>query len=525
MENSKPDEPDKRTAIHCDGVTLDEALSLIRFGKFNYLLIAIAGMIHTAVLMETIGISFVIAVAECDLRMSTQQKGILGAIAYVGIIVSSHLWGFLADTRGRRKVIVPTLFLASTITLVSSFMSSFWAITVCRFLTGFFISGASATVYPYLGEFHSNKTRSRAILGASFVYGFGCLLLPTLPFLVMNQPWDLPIPLLGIVYRPWRLFLAICGLPGFVSAVALLKFPESPKFVFSRGNTEHAIDIIHQIQCMNSNNKEQIPRLNGIIDDLEIQQSKIHLAEMNNSNGFHALMKLVWKQTAPLFMEPYMGRTVIMCFLQFGMFLTAHGMYVFFPGILNQMLEAQEAGVNRTTTCDLIMSRGYSTRGDTAHQQGCSQTLNITTYELTFILEAIHTVGFAVIGLIINTVGKLLIMEIVFVCCGISGIMVIFVDIPLLAIWLYMILMMGGLSACVTNTITVDLFPTNLRAMAVSISLMFGRLGSVTGANMLGLLLDSQCQLTFGIAGSLMLVCGVIAFFIPNIHKKVNASE
>lgn len=132
---------------------------VLEFGKFNYLLIAIAGMIHTAVLMETMGISFVIAVAECDLRLSTQQKGILGAVAYVGmiclclgnrnvngalklpllkgIIVSSHLWGFLADTRGRRKMIVPTLFLASTMTLFSSFMNSFWAITVCRFLTGF----------------------------------------------------------------------------------------------------------------------------------------------------------------------------------------------------------------------------------------------------------------------------------------------------------------------------------------------------------------------------------------------------
>lgn len=279
----------------------------------------------------------------------------------------------------------------------------------------------------------------------------------------MSQPWELPIPLLGIVYRPWRLFLAICGLPGFISALALMKFPESPKFVFSRGDTEGAIDIIHRIQRMNSNNSEQSPKWHTIVDDSEMQQSKIQLAEMNSSKGFYALMRLVWHQTAPLFMSPYMGRTVIMCFLQFGTFLTAHGMYVFFPGILNQMLEAQEAGVNRITMCDLIMSHGYSTSEDIQLPQGCSQILNVTTYELTFILEAIHTVGFAVIGLIINTVGKLLIMEVVFVCCSISGILVIFVDIPLLAIWLYMILMMGGLSACVTNTITVDLFPTNLR--------------------------------------------------------------
>lgn len=98
---------------------------------------AISGTILTAFLLETLGISYVIAVAGCDLQLSTEEKGILSAVSFLGVIVSSHLWGFLADTRGRRKVIVPTLFLTFGITVISSFTTNFWLMTFFRFLAGF----------------------------------------------------------------------------------------------------------------------------------------------------------------------------------------------------------------------------------------------------------------------------------------------------------------------------------------------------------------------------------------------------
>lgn len=83
------------------------------------------------------------------------------------------------------------------------------------------------------------------------------------------------------------------------------------------------------------------------------------------------------------------------------------------------------------------------------------------------------------------------------------------------------------------------------------ISLMFGRLGGVVGANVAALLLDNHCQSAFYLSESSLLgklqwnlklcffgeffethlnyisftVIGVLAFFIPNIHKKVSKSN
>lgn len=116
---------------------LSPVRSLTEFGIYNLCLITISGTILAAVLLETLGISYVLPVAECDLMLTTKEKGILSAISFAGIISSSHLWGFLADTRGRRTVILPTLFLAFASTVLSSFTTNFWLITIMRFFTGF----------------------------------------------------------------------------------------------------------------------------------------------------------------------------------------------------------------------------------------------------------------------------------------------------------------------------------------------------------------------------------------------------
>lgn len=90
-----------------------------------------------AVYAETCGIVFVLPVSECDLNLTTSDKGIIGGVSFLGIIVSSHLWGFLADTKGRRYVIYPTLLVASLLTICSSFAQNVLQFAILRFLNGF----------------------------------------------------------------------------------------------------------------------------------------------------------------------------------------------------------------------------------------------------------------------------------------------------------------------------------------------------------------------------------------------------
>lgn len=124
-----------------NGANLNMKIPIFRsfpgFGKFNYILILVAGVIITATSFETLGISFVFPVAECDLTLTTQNKGVLSGITSIGIIASSNLWGFLADRKGRKSVIVPTLVLSFISSFFSSLSTNFGMLVVCRFFCGF----------------------------------------------------------------------------------------------------------------------------------------------------------------------------------------------------------------------------------------------------------------------------------------------------------------------------------------------------------------------------------------------------
>lgn len=88
-------------------------------------------------MLETCGLTYVLPVSQCDLNVTGNQKGILAGIPFAGFICASYLWGFLADRKGRRKIIQPTLFVAFLTTTASSFAHNFYTFATLRFLSGF----------------------------------------------------------------------------------------------------------------------------------------------------------------------------------------------------------------------------------------------------------------------------------------------------------------------------------------------------------------------------------------------------
>lgn len=55
--------------------------------------------------------------------------------------------------------------------------------------------------------------------------------------------------------------------------------------------------------------------------------------------------------------------------------------------------------------------------------------------------------------------------------------------------------------------------------MAINLTMMFGRIGSVLGTNVVGFTLDQYCTPTFAVSAAMMILCGVLSFFIPKIRR------
>jgi VNT family MFS transporter (synaptic vesicle glycoprotein 2) len=66
-------------------VNFDEALERLGFGKFNYIVTILSGIIVLTSSIEINGISFIFPVAECDLQLTTHDKSLLSIVSSTGM--------------------------------------------------------------------------------------------------------------------------------------------------------------------------------------------------------------------------------------------------------------------------------------------------------------------------------------------------------------------------------------------------------------------------------------------------------
>ncbi|KAI8122692.1 Synaptic vesicle glycoprotein 2B [Lucilia cuprina] len=520
---------------HCELAFYTSSFALIMadFGKFNIKLIVFSGLVLNNVILESVGVSFALPVVACDLNLSYQEQGILGAVCFLGIIFSSHLWGFLADTKGRKRTMRPTLFLAFLVTFVSSFSFNFIMMAILRFLNGILISAGSATIFAYLGEFHSQKDRNKAILCGALMSAFSAVFFPIIAWLFINQEWEFDIPFLPIVYKPWRLYFLMCGVSGLGCCIFLGYLPESPKYLLGVNKTEEALDVLKEIHRKNTQGNKNLKNENftitTLLPDLD---TPIRKQSIDNPKSATSMLKLIWDQTAPLFMRQHIRKTCLAAVIQFIIFFTAHGVYMWFPYILNNvMLYTQHYDDVPLCLCDILrftQSSNFSipnSLDDNLNDKICTTKLEISTYRHTITLEFIYIFLLICVIFANKKFKRTPILFTILATCGLFGILSLLISIPLVAIYMLVITLCCGLGTSVMNTIVVDIYPTNLRAMAVCISLMLGRIGSVTGSNVMGALIETHCEAALYSSSTALILAGCLGFLMPKTQHNKKSIE
>lgn len=350
----------------------------------------------------------------------------------------------------------------------------------------------------------------------SVIFGTFCLLNPTFAYLIINQEWRFHIDFLNMDYVPWRLFIVICGLPNIFCGLALMFFiPESPKFTFAQGDEMKTLLILRQIYGANTGEPKDSFTVICIINERDYDEGR----NMQSKGFFH----FMWSQTAPLFQKPHLRNTLTACFIQFCIFNCSNGLWTFFPDIMNkvQMWNDREQPSYSATICEILDEFKYSNfNSTTVSADSCNIKLEFSAFINAFLMLWLYIIGWIIISFVINLTGKLAIILITLFTCGASAFALTVVTNPTVSSFLYIVVLAVGIAITVVNASTIELYPTRLRAMAVCISLMMGRLGSVVGSNVIGLILDNHCRYTFIIPTVLLITSGLLACTIPNIAKR-----
>lgn len=293
---------------------------------------------------------------------------------------------------------------------------------------------------------------------ASVIYSIGCLQTPIYGVSILNQEWSYYIPVIDLVFRPWRLFLLLCGTSSVIcAAVMLIYIPESPKYTFAQGDEERTLKILQTIYVRNTGKSANEYEVKTIEKDKEFLES----AARNSS-----FLKFMWTQTVPLFKPPHLKNTLTACFLQFTICLTSNGFHTFFPEILNKVyLWIGSDPLHITSTvCEIIdlyqTDHNISNANETVT---CLTKLEPNTFVNVTTVIFLHLIGWTVISVIINRAGKLIIIIFIMFTGATCAILLVFIEIPMVSVYLYTILLAVGINMSVVNSSTIELYPTSLR--------------------------------------------------------------
>lgn len=131
-----------------DGPTradFETAIELTGYGKFHYILLAICGLVSTSEEMDVISMSFILPSAQCDLNLNTHTKGWLNCIIFIGMMVGAYAWGSIADSLGRKRILIVISYLNALCIVASSFTQNYELFMLFRFLNG----AVSNTLIPF----------------------------------------------------------------------------------------------------------------------------------------------------------------------------------------------------------------------------------------------------------------------------------------------------------------------------------------------------------------------------------------
>lgn len=203
------------------------------------------------VIAETLGVSYIIPPAKCDLELDTFRKGILTSVSFLGIALTSHVSGFLTDQLGRKKTVFYSVVLSTSFSAVAALVPEFWVMVIFRFLSGMSVSAAASGTFAYMSEFFPVKSRAAAIMFGSSAGALPSCLMPILGLFINRYKWEIPIVDSYTVYG-WRLQLLAHLAPGLIALVCLRKLPESPKYLMSNNQPEECLRVLHSMYEKNT---------------------------------------------------------------------------------------------------------------------------------------------------------------------------------------------------------------------------------------------------------------------------------
>jgi MFS family permease len=183
----------------------------------------------------------------------TDAQVAAGATAYLaGAVTGALLFGYLTDRLGRRKLFLVTLATYSVATAATALSWNFLSFAIFRFVTGLGIGGEYAAINSAVDELIPGKVRGTVDLFVNATFWVGATVGSLASFLLLKG--NFIGPNIG-----WRLAFGVGAALGIGVFVLRLSVPESPRWLMLRGKEQDADKVVHDVEGKVSEQKGDLP--------------------------------------------------------------------------------------------------------------------------------------------------------------------------------------------------------------------------------------------------------------------------
>ncbi|KAJ8718566.1 hypothetical protein PYW08_002803 [Mythimna loreyi] len=515
-----PGKLDPEKGPNSEKADFERAIELTGYGRFHYLLLAVCGLVSTSEEMDVISMSFILPSAQCDLDLTTQTKGWLNSIIFIGMMVGAYAWGSVADSLGRKRVLIAISVVNALAIVASSFSQNYELFMLFRFINGAALGGSGPVIWSYFAEFQPKNKRGAMLSFMAAFWTLGNLFVAGLAWVII--PAEIGGETNGFVYNSWRIFLLVMSLPSFLVAALLFLLPESPKFLISTGRHEEALEVFKGIYMMNTGrSKEEYPVKQLLIEETyHTKPEKQIEANKAPKSKLRKMFSDIVEHSKLLFVPPILKFTTISITINFTFHIGYYGLMMWFPEMFNRFDEWSRTHDN--AEADICMVTAYVTQyGTHSTAAQCDAHINSDVFmeSLITVAAAIPSNIFAVLGM--DRLGRKFFLVFATFSAGLCSAAMYFVynktnNLIVSAIF-SSVISCGNASL---DCLITEVFPTNLRATGVAVSMVAARLGGIIGNVVIAALLDTYCPAPTFIVAFLLASGGLMCLFLPNTTRQ-----
>src|SRR3989454_12416260 len=168
-------------------------------------------------------------------HITPTQSGMLIGSSYIGQFMGALLFSSLAEKYGRIRSAAAATGLMSVMSLGCAIAGNFPALLASRLVQGIGVGGEMPVAAAYISELSKAQGRGRFFMLYEMIFPIGLM--------TTSQAGALIVPLRG-----WRAMFLIGGIPGLIITWLLLRLPESPRWLISKGRIAEAEFVVKEIE-------------------------------------------------------------------------------------------------------------------------------------------------------------------------------------------------------------------------------------------------------------------------------------